>query len=277
MAAHLAKFERTLLQLGVAIPTPEKLRMAFTHRSADKSNYERMEFLGDSLVNMVCAELLFKTHLNASEGELTRLRSNLVDEGSLAAFARDLKLGDFLILGGGELKSGGHRRDSILADTFEALCAAIYLDHGLSAMRALLEPLLLAALPAAIEKAQSKDGKTQLQEWLQDKGRVLPTYTLVETFGLEHNREFLVRCAINATDKYQAMESAGRGSSLRRAEQAAATAMLQALKHSLSLKIVDRKNAVFHENNGVLENKGVRKNIARKKNDPQSLSSEIKP
>jgi ribonuclease-3 len=239
---RLAKFERVLSLRGVAIPSAETLQMALTHRSAGKANYERMEFLGDSLVNMVCAELLFKTQLSASEGELTRLRSNLVDEASLAAFARELKLGDYLILGGGELKSGGHRRDSILADTFEALCAAIYLDHGLAAMRALLEPLLLAALPIALEKAQSKDGKTQLQEYLQDKGRILPLYTLLETFGLEHNREFLVRCEISATDKFQAMESSGRGSSLRRAEQAAASAMLQTLKTSVALKIADRKN-----------------------------------
>ena len=245
---RLAKFERRLSQRGVAIPTPEKLQMALTHRSAGKSNYERMEFLGDSLVNMVCAELLFKTQLDASEGELTRLRSNLVDEASLAAFARDLNLGDFLILGGGELKSGGHRRDSILADTFEAICAAIYLDHGLAAMRALLEPLLLTAIPVAIEKAQSKDGKTQLQEWLQDKGRVLPVYTLLETFGLEHNREFLVQCDISATDKFQAMASSGRGSSLRRAEQAAASAMLQALKQHLALKIAGRKNTTPQSN-----------------------------
>ena len=237
----MVKFERTLSELGVAIPTAENLRMALTHRSAGKVNYERMEFLGDSLVNLVCAELLFKTATSASEGELTRLRSNLVDEASLAAFARSLKLGDFLILGGGELKSGGHRRDSILADTFEAICAAIYLDHGLDAMRALLEPLLLAALPVALEKAQSKDGKTQLQEWLQDKGRVLPIYTLLETFGLEHNREFLVRCNISATEKFQAMESSGRGSSLRRAEQAAAMAMLQTLKHSLTPNLLGRK------------------------------------
>ena len=238
----LAKFESTLIQRGVAVPSSESLQMALTHRSAGKVNYERMEFLGDSLVNMVCAELLFKTQSNACEGELTRLRSNLVDEASLASFARDLKLGEFLILGGGELKSGGHRRDSILADTFEALCAAIYLDHGLTAMRVLLEPLLLAALPVALEKAQRKDGKTQLQEWLQDKRRVLPIYTLLETFGLEHNREFLVRCNISETEKSQAMESCGRGSSLRRAEQAAATAMLQTLKHSLALKIATRKN-----------------------------------
>ncbi len=217
--------------------------MALTHRSAGKGNYERMEFLGDSLVNMVCAELLFKSQLDASEGDLTRLRSNLVNEASLAAFARDLNLGDFLILGSGELKSGGHRRDSILADTFEALCAAVYLDHGLAAMRVLLEPMLLAALPVALEKAQNKDGKTQLQEWLQDKGQTWPIYTLVETFGLEHNREFLVRCNIGATEKSQAMESSGRGSSLRRAEQAAAAAMLQTLKHNLTIKIATRKNS----------------------------------
>ena len=222
--------------------------MALTHRSAGKGNYERMEFLGDSLVNMVCAELLFRTQIDASEGELTRLRSNLVDEASLAAFARNLNLGDFLILGSGELKSGGHRRDSILADTFEALCAAVFLDHGLAAMRILLEPMLLAALPVALEKAQSKDGKTQLQEWLQDKGRILPIYTLLETFGLEHNREFLVRCSISATEKFQAMESSGRGSSLRRAEQAAATAMLQMLKHTLALKYAPRKNSTSQPN-----------------------------
>ena len=233
--------------------------MALTHRSAGKGNYERMEFLGDSLVNMVCAELLFNTQASASEGELTRLRSNLVDEASLAAFARGLRLGEFLILGGGEMKSGGHRRDSILADVFEALCAAIYLDHGLAAMRVLLEPMLIAALPLALEKAQSKDGKTQLQEWLQDKGRVLPIYTLLETFGLEHNREFLVQCNISATDKFHAIESTGRGSSLRRAEQAAATAMLHALKQSLTLKIADRKNTVAV------------KNIARKKQESPQI------
>jgi ribonuclease III len=213
------------------------LQIALTHRSAGKNNYERMEFLGDALVNMVCAELLFRTQIGANEGELTRMRANLVDEASLAAFARELNLSDHLILGSGELKSGGYRRDSILADTFEAICGGIYLDHGLASMRALLEPMLLAAMPVAIEKAHSKDAKTQLQEWVQDRVLGLPAYALLETFGQEHNREFLVRCDIPATAKFAAATSTGRGSSLRRAEQTAASAMLQILQLRVQVKL----------------------------------------
>ncbi len=235
--ARLPSLEQALKQRGVTPPHAQTLQTALTHRSAGKDNYERIEFLGDALVNMVCAELLFRTQVGASEGELTRMRANLVDEASLAVFARELNLSDHLILGSGELKSGGYRRDSILADTFEALCGAIYLDHGLPAMRTLLEPMLTAAMPVAIEKARSKDAKTQLQEWLQDRAMGLPVYVLIETFGLDHNREFLVHCDIAATVKFAAATSSGRGSSLRRAEQAAAMTMLQTLRTRIQVKL----------------------------------------
>jgi ribonuclease III len=185
-----------------------------------------LEFLGDALVNCVCAELLFQQLPKASEGELTRIRANLVDEASLAEFARQLDLSDALIMGGGELKSGGYRRESILADVFEALCAAIYLDHGTQELRRFVEPFLLAALSLAQQKAAQKDAKTQLQEWLQDRARALPSYQLLEATGQDHNRHFLVQCQVAATEKYLAAQSLGRGSSLKRAEQNAALAML---------------------------------------------------
>jgi ribonuclease III len=238
----LADLAAWLSQRGISPPTPARLKTALTHRSAGKNNYERLEFLGDSLVNMVCAQLVYTDCPNASEGEMTRMRANLVDEASLAAFARQLNLSDHLILGGGELKSGGYRRDSILADTFEALCAAIYLDHGHAAMRAFLEPILRAAMPLAAQKAEHKDAKTQLQEYLQDGyapvhsrgaenlGLVRPSYSVLETFGQEHNREFLVRCDVQARPRHAAAHSTGRGSSLKRAEQAAAAEMLELLR-----------------------------------------------
>lgn len=203
--------------------------MALTHRSAGSSNYERYEFLGDSLLNFVCAALLFREFPHASEGELTRTRANLVDEKSLAGFARELNMGDALILGGGELKSGGYRRDSILADVFEALTAAIFLEQGLEATSAFLEPFLRAALPNAQNKAQQKDAKTQLQEWLQDRARGLPSYQIIDSYGPEHDRHFEVQCLLAAHAKHPALQSTGKGSSVKRAEQAAASSMLEQL------------------------------------------------
>lgn len=218
------------------VPSAERLRIALTHRSAGSENYERFEFLGDSLLNFVCAELLFAALPSASEGELTRTRANLVDEKSLASFARELNLGEALILGGGELKSGGYRRDSILADAFEALTAAIFLEHGMQAAIGFSEPFLKAALPNAHNKAQQKDAKTQLQEWLQDRARGLPSYQILESHGPEHDRHFRVQCTLAISGKNPELQSQGEGSSVKRAEQAAALAMLEQLMPAKSFQ-----------------------------------------
>jgi ribonuclease III len=172
------------------------------------------------LVNLICAEHLYQSHVDADEGELTRTRSALVDQSSLAGYARELDLGAHLILGGGELKSGGYRRDSILSDAFEALVAAIYLDFGHATAAKFVIPFFRTRLNEAVHVG--RDPKTQLQEWLQDKGRPLPRYELLSATGQEHARSFTVCCVIDQL----ALQADGVGSSLKRAEQQAALAAL---------------------------------------------------
>ncbi len=202
---------------------PDLRERALSHRSIGARNNERLEFLGDGLVNLFVAELLYEIFPRADEGELTRLRSRLVSEPSLAAIARELQLGDQLILGMGELKSGGHRRDSILADAFEALVAAIYLDGGWQVCRdqtrAIFEPLI------ATLGSGEKDPKTRLQETLQGQGKPLPTYELVKSSGADHAKVFDVTCLVPALD----IVGEGRGNSRRSAEQAAAKDALDKL------------------------------------------------
>lgn len=204
---------------------PALAQLALTHRSVGKPNNERLEFLGDALLGVVIAELLYEAHPNASEGELSRLRSQLVNGQALAVIARELELGDQLKLGSGELKSGGYRRDSILADAFEALLAAVYLDAGFDAcrnvIRALFEPLV-AAIPRS-----SKDAKTRLQELLQSRGWPLPHYELVDSHGEDHAKTFDVTCDITEP---AAIRADGRGSSRRAAEQEAAEIVLGRLQ-----------------------------------------------
>ena len=195
--------------------------LALTHRSAGKPNNERMEFLGDALLGAIVAEMLYETHPKASEGEMSRLRAQLVNGQALAEMARELELGDRLKLGSGELKSGGFRRDSILADAFEALVAAVYLDGGFEACRTTVRDLFadrVTALPRS-----SKDAKTRLQEWLQAQGWPLPQYELVGTEGEDHARIFDVNCVVVEP---MAITAAGRGSSRRLAEQDAAELVL---------------------------------------------------
>lgn len=195
--------------------------LALTHRSAGKPNNERMEFLGDALLGAIVAEMLYETHPKATEGEMSRLRAQLVNGQALAVMARELELGDQLKLGSGELKSGGFRRDSILADAFEALVAAVYLDGGFEACRDTVRALFadrVAALPRS-----SKDAKTRLQEWLQAQGWPLPQYELVATQGEDHARIFDVNCAVAEPFSIHAT---GRGSSRRLAEQDAAEVVL---------------------------------------------------
>ena len=204
---------------------PALRERALTHRSVGASNNERLEFFGDALVNAIVAELLYETFPKAAEGELTRLRSRLVSEPALAAIARELDLGDSLHLGPGELKSGGFRRDSILADAFEALMAAVYLDGGWQACRDVVRALVAPRIAEAATM-DDKDAKTRLQEWLQSRGEPLPSYELISTSGADHARVFDVECRIES----RGLRSEGRGSSRRAAEQAAATAVLAQLQ-----------------------------------------------
>lgn len=203
---------------------PALADLALTHRSVGRPNNERLEFLGDAFLGAVVAEMLFEVHPHASEGELSRLRAQLVSEPALAERARELRLGDVLKLGSGELKSGGFRRDSILADAFEALVAAIYRDGGYLACREWLQAIF--AKPLAEAGPPQKDPKTRLQEWLQGRGWPLPRYELLAERGDEHARIFDVACAI---DQPQAARFEGSGGSRRAAEQQAAEVALESL------------------------------------------------
>ena len=202
------------------------LQEALTHRSRGASNYERLEFLGDSVLNLVVSSRLFELKPGASEGDLSRMRARLVRGESLTEIASDLALGKQLNLGEGEMKSGGFRRASILADAFEALLGAIFLDSDYAICRAVILDLfdpLIEKLPGIEEL---KDAKSRLQEWLQGRGRPLPEYTLLREEGADHVKKFHVQCRI--ADDGSLMEASG--SSRRRAEQAAAAKMLELLQ-----------------------------------------------
>jgi ribonuclease-3 len=212
---------------GHAFAAPALLAQALTHRSAGSPHNERLEFLGDALVNQFVAEALYLHWPKADEGALTRARAELVRESALAGLARELKLGEHLVLGPGEMKTGGHRRDSILADALEALVAAIHLDAGFETCRAVVLPWfapLIDALPPP--NKLGKDAKTRLQEWLQARQRALPAYALVEEGGDDHARIFRVSCTLAEP----AVQTEGEGSSRRAAEQQAAEAALRIIE-----------------------------------------------
>ncbi|GAB2513759.1 ribonuclease III [Lysobacter humi (ex Lee et al. 2017)] len=205
---------------------PSLLAQALRHRSAGAPHNERLEFLGDALVNLVVAEALYRRWPKVDEGALTRARAELVRESSLATIGRTLELGTRLTLGPGEMKSGGHRRDSILADAVEAVVAAIYLDAGFEACRDAVLPWFepaMAALPPPDKVG--KDAKTRLQEWLQGRQRPLPVYALVSEDGEEHARTFRVTCTLAQPP----LVTEGIGTSRRAAEQVAAEAALAGL------------------------------------------------
>ncbi|APZ44642.1 ribonuclease III [Acidihalobacter ferrooxydans] len=199
---------------------------ALTHRSASGTNYERLEFLGDALLGFVIGEWLYRQFPKASEGDLSRLRAALVKRETLASIAREHRLGDHLRLGTGELKSGGYRRDSILADTVEALIGAHYLVLGDDATRDFVLTLYgnrLRELPSA---ESLKDPKTRLQEFLQSRGLPLPEYTLLETRGEDHRQTFRIACRLKAYD----LDVEAIGTSRRKAEQATAESALAQLQ-----------------------------------------------
>jgi ribonuclease III len=213
--------------LGHGFADAALLAQALTHRSAGSQNNERLEFLGDALVNLIVAELIFEQHPRADEGAMTRLRASLVNGTALAAIAREAEFGDRLHLGPGELKSGGYRRDSILADAFEAVVAAIYLDAGWDACRTLVRELF-EKRTAEGASAAPKDAKTRLQELLQARALALPVYELVASHGDEHAKTFDVECRIEALG----VRTSGTGTTRRSAEQAAAEQALASVEAS---------------------------------------------
>ena len=205
---------------------PRLLARALTHRSFSAEHNERLEFLGDSVLNLLMSERLYREFPSASEGDLSRLRARLVSEEPLAEIAQQMNLGELLLLGSGELKTGGFRRQSILADAFEALCGALYLDGGPEAVRARIGPWFEPRIAALPEPSTLKDAKTRLQEHLQGSGRPLPVYTVKRTSGEPHAQTFLVSCLL----PHLQTETEGEGPSRRRAEQVAAQAALNALE-----------------------------------------------
>lgn len=213
-------------KLGYQFKDESMIELALTHRSHGKRNNERLEFLGDSILNFVIAEALYQRFPEAKEGQLSRLRAQLVKGETLAELAREMKLGDYLRLGSGELKSGGYRRDSILADTVEAIIGAIYLDSDMECCR----PYILRWYQSRLEQTSlldtQKDSKTRLQEFLQSRRAPLPDYELLSVSGEAHKQTFEIRCAVTLLDQ----PTDGLGSSRRQAEQNAAKKALDKLK-----------------------------------------------
>ena len=201
------------------------LEQALTHRSAGPVNNERLEFLGDALLGLVIAEALWRRFPAADEGELSRRRASLVNKESLARVARGLRLGDYLRLGSGEARTGGHTRDSILADALEAMIGAVYLDKGFAVARDMLLRVFEQPLATLAKADAVKDPKTRLQEMLQSVRRPLPDYEVVDISGQQHAQRFAVRCTLAD----EARTSVGQGTSRRRAEQDAAERMLALL------------------------------------------------
>lgn len=212
--------------LGYRFADARLLQQALTHRSHSTPNNERLEFLGDGVLNCIVAAELYTRHAGLKEGELSRLRASLVREQRLHELAAGLALGEYLRLGEGELKSGGFRRPSILADALEALIGAVFLDGGFEAARSvvlrLYRPLLERSGPTAAEK----DPKTQLQEWLQSRRYALPQYSVLATRGAAHEQLFEVECLIRELD----LRTIGMGTSRRLAEQEAARSAFHKLQ-----------------------------------------------
>ncbi len=211
--------------LDYAFDDPVLLKRALTHRSVGPDNNERLEFLGDALLGMLVAEFLYENFPAADEGQLTRTRATLVNGDTLADIARALELGEALVLGEGEQKSGGWRRDSILANALEALIGAIYLDGGIDACRAAIAVLFSKQFAAADPQFAVKDPKTALQEYLQARALELPVYETAEVVGPSHDQLFTVICRTNAMSS--TVTATGR--SRRKAEQAAASAVMEQL------------------------------------------------
>ncbi|MEX2516223.1 MAG: ribonuclease III [Gammaproteobacteria bacterium] len=212
--------------LGHTFSNVTLLQTALTHRSVGVDNNERLEYLGDAILGFVIAETLFRQFPNAAEGSLTRLRASLVKRETLAELAREANLGELIMLGTGELKSGGWRRDSILANAMEAVIGAIYLDAGIETCQQRILDVYKVLLAKVTPAKLGKDPKTSLQEFLQARHQPLPTYKVISEAGEAHQREFTVRCSVACMES--SVEATGRSKQI--AEQAAAEETLSALK-----------------------------------------------
>ncbi|MEX0900192.1 MAG: ribonuclease III [Gammaproteobacteria bacterium] len=213
-------------RLGHRFSDPTLLNDALTHRSARGQHNERLEFLGDAVLALVIADALYRRHETLPEGDLSRMRAALVCGPSLAAIARELEVGDQMILGGGEMKSGGYRRDSTLGDAVEALIGAVFLDAGFDAARDAVLRVFESRLDSPPDPASLKDPKTRLQELVQARGLPLPVYTVVDELGEPHRRIYRVSCVTAEP----AVAREGEAHSRRAAEQAAAERVLAALE-----------------------------------------------
>ncbi len=225
MGADLVQLQTTL---AYRFKNSQLLKQALTHRSFGADNNERLEFLGDALLDLIVGESLFNKHPGADEGNLSRLRSSIVNKSALAGIGREWNLGEHVLLGAGELKSGGRSRDSILADTVEAVVAAVYLDGGLAACRKLVDAWTLEFVRNP-EARQTKDAKTRLQEKMQASGHGLPDYQVLAIEGEAHAQSFLVECRVEGLERVHR----GRGRSKRAAEQKAALETLKSLESAL--------------------------------------------
>ncbi len=212
-------------RIGYVFQDESLIQLALTHRSKGNTNNERLEFLGDSIVNFTIAEALYRKFPQAKEGKLSRLRADMVRGTTLAEIARDFDLGEFLLLGSGELKSGGYNRESILADVVEAIIGAIYMDTGMDAVQERILSWYKSRLDNLSEDAVVKDAKTRLQEHLQKSQHRLPKYDVVEISGQAHDQKFKVSCRVEKLPEV----TMGIGSSRRFAEQSAAEKALKAL------------------------------------------------
>ena len=224
--ANTAALSDLQVRLGYAFRQSSLLQQAVTHRSFSADHNERLEFLGDSVLNLSVAHLLYTQLANLPEGDLSRVRANLVKQDTLHQLAKKLDLPAVMRLGEGEMRSGGQNRPSILADALEAIIGAVYLDGGYQDAQALVERLFAQVDIKPDMQAVGKDPKTELQEWLQGRKLALPKYTVVGTSGAAHRQQFEVSCEV--TELRQTQQ--GSGASRRAAEQAAAAAMLQTLK-----------------------------------------------
>ncbi len=224
-------------RLGYTFASAELLQQAVTHRSHGAVHNERLEFLGDAVLNCTIAQVLFQKYARLDEGDLSRLRANLVKQSSLAEIAERIALSDFMRLGEGERKSGGFRRPSILADTMEATFGAVFVDGGFDAARDVIARLFDPVIKVMDPKTLGKDSKTLLQEYLQGKRLPLPVYTVVETRGAAHNQEFEVECAIPKLE----ISVRGSGRSRRAAEQSAAKLAFDAAQTALQAQRRSRR------------------------------------
>ena len=201
------------------------LERALTHRSKSSNHNERLEFLGDSILNYVISAELFRIFPGLSEGGMTRIRATMVRKESLSRYARELDIGKFLLLGSGEMRSGGYDRDSILADALEAVFGAVYVDRGIEQARKVILDLYRSSLESTDPNADLKDAKTRLQEYLQKKAQSIPKYEILEVGGDQHQQEFVVQCVVPGLSD----PIVGKGSNRRQAEQQAASRALQLL------------------------------------------------